>query len=146
MHTFDMINFQKLFKLDDKNKVKGSLYENLSNDEKRVLYDETTNQNKKSINLKSNKLYYSIFAIVQLLFSVSIILSSVIGLKYRGSMTGYKLLFHDLSMLLALITVIEILGLFCVYFGDTESIKNDMDFLILFISIFSSIFFNIFND
>lgn len=140
MHTLDMINFRKLFELDDHNKLKDSLYENLSNNEKRVLYDEVKNQNKKLINLKSKALYYSIFAIFQILFFISMILSSVIGIKYRDSITDYKFFFHCSSMFLVLITVVEIVVLICLYIGDSKSFKDDIDDLMPMISGFSSLF------
>lgn len=140
MHTLDMINFRKLFKLDDQNKLKDSLYENLSNNEKRVLYDEIINQNKKLINVKSKTLYYSIFAIFQILFFISMILSSVIGIKYRDSMADYKFYFHCSSMFLTLIIVVEIVVTFYLYFGDSKSFKDDIDYLIPMISGFSSLF------
>ena len=140
MHTLDMINFRKLFKLDDQNKLKDSLYENLSNNEKRVLYDEMKNQNKKSINVKSKVLYYSIFATVQILFLILLMLLSVIGIKYHNSMTGYKLLFYGAIMLLALITVVELFVIFCLYLINTDSIREDIDFMMFLISGFSSLF------
>lgn len=140
MHTLDMINFRKLFKLDDQNKLKNSLYENLANNEKRVLYDEVTNQNKKLIDLKSKALYYSIFATVQILFLILLMLLSVIGIKYHNSMTGYKSLFYGAIMLFALITVVELFFIFCLYLINTDSIKEDIDFMMFLISGFSSLF------
>lgn len=141
MHTFGMINFQKLFKLNDKNKLKDSLYENLSNNEKRVLYDEVTNQNKKLINLKSNALYYLIFAIVQILFSISMILLIVIGPEYNDSMPGFEIcVFYVLPILSIVSTSIVLLFVFIAYFGAKELIKNDIDDFIFVISCFSSVF------
>lgn len=140
MHTFGMINFQKLFKLNDKNKLKESLYENLSNDEKRVLYDET-NQNKKSINLKSNKLYYSFFAIVQILFLISMVLLIVIGPEYNDNLPGFEIcVFYVLPILSIVSTAIVLLFVFIAYFGAKELIKNDIDDFIFVISCFSSVF------
>lgn len=141
MYKFDMINFQKLFKLDDQNKLKDSLYENLSNNEKRVLYDEVTNQNKKSINLKSNTLYYSIFAIVQMLFLISMILLLVIAPEYNDNMAVSELLlFYVVPILSITFTMIVLLVMLIVYLGTSESITDEIDEVILFISCFSSIF------
>lgn len=144
MHTLDMINFRKLFELDDHNKLKDSLYENLSNNEKRVLYDEVTNQNKKLINVKSKALYYSIFAIIQILFLISMILLLVIVPEYNDSMPGSKvLLFYALPILSLTSTMSMLLVISIVYIYETTLLKiktEDIDDFILMISCFSSLF------
>lgn len=83
---------------------------------------------------------YSIFAIFQILFFISMILSSVIGIKYRDSMTDYKFYFHCSSIFITLIIVVEIVVTFYLYFGDSKSFKYDIDDFILMISCFSSLF------
>ena len=144
MHTFDMINFRKLFKLDDQNKLKNSLYENLSNNEKRVLYDEVTNQNKKLINVKSKALYYSIFAIIQLLFSISMILLLVISYKYNDIITDIGVLFfHVLPFLSLILTMTMLLVAFIIYAYETKFSKDDVDEFIFVISILSSLFLTV---
>lgn len=144
MHTLDMINFRKLFKLDDHNKLKDSLYENLSNNEKRVLYDEITNQNKKLINVKSKALYYSIFAIIQLLFSISMILLLVISYKYNDIIIDIGVLFfHVLPMLSLILTMTMLLVAFIIYAYETKFSKDDVDEFIFVISILSSLFLTV---
>jgi len=144
MHTLDMINFRKLFELDDHNKLKDSLYENLSNNEKRVLYDEVTNQNKKLINVKSKALYYSIFAIIQILFLISMILLLVVAIKYNDNIAGTKFeLFSVLPMLSLILTMSMLLVISIVYVYETTLLKiktDDIDDFILMISGFSSLF------
>lgn len=144
MHTLDMINFRKLFELDDHNKLKDSLYENLSNNEKRVLYDEVTNQNKKLINVKSKALYYSIFAIIQLLFSISMILLLVISYKYNDIITDIGVLFfHVLPFLSLILTMTMLLVAFIIYAYETKFSKDDVDEFIFVISILSSLFLTV---
>ena len=55
-------------------------------------------------------------------------------------MTGYKLLFYGAIMLLALITVVELFVIFCLYLINTDSIREDIDFMMFLISGFSSLF------
>ena len=140
MNKFDMIDFQKLFKLDDQNKLKKSLYENLSNNEKRVLYDEVINQKSKSINLKSKALYYLIFAVVQMLFLISMILLLVIGVNYNDHMTSSDvLLFYILPILSISLTTIVLFFTVIIYLCTDESFEDDIDDVIILISFFSSI-------
>lgn len=140
MNKFDMIDFQKLFKLDDQNKLKKSLYENLSNNEKRVLYDEVINQKSKSINLKSKALYYLIFAVVQMLFLISMILLLVIGVNYNDHMTSSDvLLFYILPILSISLTTIVLFFTVIIYLCTDEYFEDDIDDVIILMSFFSSI-------
>ena len=138
MYKFDMINFQRLFTLNDQNRLNNSLYENLSKEEKRILYNKAMNQ--KLTNLNSNILDYLIFTIVQILFLIAMILLMDFSSHYTAINFGFKPFIYILPAISLASTAIGIFFAVLLPLSLGEPITDDIEYKFMIISLFSSLF------
>ena len=138
MYKLDMINFQRLFTLNDQNRLKKSLYENLSKEEKRILYNKAMNQ--KLTNSNSNILDYLIFTIVQILFLIAMILLMDFSSHYTAINFGFKPFIYILPAISLASTAIGIFFAVLLPLSLGEPITDDIEYKFMIISLFSSLF------